>query len=92
MALFTTLLNRRPHPNAARVFLNWLFSKDGQVHLQKVMRYQSPRVDIGTEGVDPEKIRETGIKYFPDVKGDLGWLQKEDSRYLNMARQIFGGK
>ena len=33
-----TLVNRAPHPNAAKVFINWLLSRKGQIALQKVMR------------------------------------------------------
>jgi ABC-type thiamine transport system substrate-binding protein len=29
------LVNRAPHPNAARVFINWLLSRNGQIALQK---------------------------------------------------------
>lgn len=30
-----SILNRLPHPNAARVFVNWLLSREGQGHYQK---------------------------------------------------------
>ena len=32
-----TLVNRAPHPNAAKVFINWLLSRKGQIALQKIM-------------------------------------------------------
>ena len=46
-----TLVNRAPHPNAARVFINWLLSRKGQMALQKVTASgESPsdslRIDI----------------------------------------------
>ena len=31
------LMNRAPHPNAAKVFINWLLSREGQTLFQKVM-------------------------------------------------------
>jgi len=30
-----SILNRLPHPNAAKVFVNWLLSREGQEHYQK---------------------------------------------------------
>jgi iron(III) transport system substrate-binding protein len=55
------LINRAPHPNAARVFLSWLFSKEGQEAWVKNMNLNSRRLDV-------TKISETaprpGRKYF----------------------------
>src|SRR5438552_15442142 len=31
------LMNRAPHPNAAKVFINWLLSREGQALFQKVI-------------------------------------------------------
>ncbi len=30
-----SLINRAPHPNAAKLFINWLLSRDGQMAFQK---------------------------------------------------------
>ena len=45
------LMNRAPHPNAAKVFINWLLSREGQTLFQKVMsqpamRETSRRADV----------------------------------------------
>jgi len=52
------LINRAPHPSSARVFVNWLLSRDGQIAYQ---RYVPPgrnslRIDIPKEDV-PEHAR-----------------------------------
>jgi iron(III) transport system substrate-binding protein len=44
-------MNRAPHPNAAKVFINWLLSRDGQAAFQKVMSLpedpkDSRRIDV----------------------------------------------
>jgi ABC-type Fe3+ transport system substrate-binding protein len=31
------IVNKAPHPNAAKVFINWFLSRDGQIALQSVM-------------------------------------------------------
>jgi ABC-type Fe3+ transport system substrate-binding protein len=47
------LLNRAPHPNAARVFINWLLTRDAQSRItQKLGEYNSARLDVPP--VDPE--------------------------------------
>jgi len=40
------LVNRAPHPNAARVYLNWLLSKEGQTTWVQVTAQNSRRVDV----------------------------------------------
>jgi ABC-type Fe3+ transport system substrate-binding protein len=63
------LVNRAPHPNAARVFINWLLSREGQDTFQKVMNrldnlFESMRIDIPKEPVPVEYRRKEGINYL----------------------------
>lgn len=43
------VLKDPPHPNAAKVFLNWLLSKDGQELYGRVMRHATRRLDVDTK-------------------------------------------
>ncbi len=45
------VLNKAPHPNATKVYLNWLLSKEGQEALVRAAGYPSRRLDVSTEGV-----------------------------------------
>ncbi len=38
-----------PHPNAVKVYLDWLLSKEGQTLFAKAMNYISARVDVPTD-------------------------------------------
>ncbi|MGH7830360.1 MAG: hypothetical protein ACREP8_09305, partial [Candidatus Binatia bacterium] len=63
------LLNRAPHPNAAKLFINWFLSREGQTALQKlantpVNALDSMRVDISKEPVAPEDRRVDGMRYL----------------------------
>ncbi len=63
------LMNRAPHPHAAKVFVNWLLSREGQTTLQKVMSRpgdakNSRRVDISKEHIPTAERRRDGMKYF----------------------------
>lgn len=84
------LVNRTPHPYAAKVFINWLLSKEGQIMQQKFMGSQSSRVDIPLDGVESTQIRKAGDKYFIGASETEGWVETEQDRYLEMAREIFG--
>jgi iron(III) transport system substrate-binding protein len=45
------LINRAPHPNAARVFINWFLSRKGQTAWQKNTDRNSLRTDIHKESL-----------------------------------------
>jgi len=63
------LMNQAPHPNAARVFINWLLSREGQASFQKIMNsadllVESMRVDIPKDVVPTGQRRVAGTKYI----------------------------
>jgi iron(III) transport system substrate-binding protein len=43
------MMNPAPHPNAAKVFMNWLLSREGQTAVEKVIGYPSLRIDTPTK-------------------------------------------
>ncbi|MGH7827651.1 MAG: ABC transporter substrate-binding protein [Candidatus Binatia bacterium] len=59
------LVNKAPHPNAAKVFLNWLLSKEGQLKWQEKSDNNSLRVDI-PKGMltDRGSVPKSGGKYL----------------------------
>ncbi len=65
------LANRAPHPNAAKVFINWLLSREGQSALQKLGRpdaHNSRRIDIPKDEVDTFNRLDPGKNYFDLAK------------------------
>jgi iron(III) transport system substrate-binding protein len=62
-------VNNAPNPNAARVFANWLLSREGQTVWQTVMNTKvlepsdSMRIDIPKDKVEAPARREEGRKY-----------------------------
>jgi iron(III) transport system substrate-binding protein len=63
--------SRGTHPNAAKVFINWFLSREGQIALQKFGRpdaHNSRRIDIPKDDVDPYNRLEPGKKYFDLAK------------------------
>jgi len=65
-----SFLDNAPHPNTARVFINWLLSRDGQITLQRAIRQSgglapdSLRVDIPKDDVPPKNRRREGVTYL----------------------------
>lgn len=62
------LPNRAPHPDAARVFLNWLLSREGQMVAQKALAQRgvpsnSMRTDIPKDEVPRKEWRTEGVQY-----------------------------
>ena len=54
-----------PNVNAAKVFLNWILSRDGQSQFQKLTRENSLRVDIPKDGiVNPFHILDPKTEYL----------------------------
>jgi ABC-type Fe3+ transport system substrate-binding protein len=58
------VLDRAPHPNAAKVLINWMLSKEGQIAYQKVTKENSLRVDIPKDGLPKHIVPRAGGKYF----------------------------
>lgn len=51
-----TAMSNPPHPAAAKYFINWFLSREGQIFYQKITENFSLRNDITREGVDPHNI------------------------------------
>jgi len=63
------LMNRAPHPNAAKVFINWLLSREGQIAFQNVISIHgdprnSRRIDVPKDHIPPEEQRKERMTYF----------------------------
>lgn len=83
-----SLINKAPHPYAAKAFLNWLLSREGQIVFTQAHGGHSARLDVPTEGLVPELLRQPGVKYFLGADTEE-WLPKEPER-IKVARDIFG--
>ncbi len=88
-----------PHPNAAKVFINWFLSREGQTTLQKALMRasddapQSLRIDIASDYLPNRRQRLDGVTYM-----DMDVLERLEMRpiikILNevLANRPKGGK
>jgi len=87
------LMNRAPHPNAAKVFINWYLSREGQIAFQKEMSQpgdpkNSRRLDVPKDHVPAQEQRTDNLNYFDSDAQD-----SKDLRPLEkLLTQILGEK
>ena len=70
-----TILKNAPPPNATKVFVNWLLSRDGQEVFSRGMGVGTRRLDIDTKW-----LKEFGIIAAKDVPLSLEQFQKLENR------------
>ncbi|MCG6533596.1 MAG: ABC transporter substrate-binding protein [Syntrophales bacterium LBB04] len=73
------------HPNAAKVFVNWLLTKDG--HAVFVKAYGSPgiRKDAPGEGIPQQMVPDADEKIYEDDEESILYRDKT----IKMAKEIF---
>ncbi len=59
-----SLLHKAPHPNAAKVCVNWLLSRAGQEAIQNAGVGPSLRLDIPKDKLNANFVPKRGVKYF----------------------------
>ena len=72
------LFNRAPHPNAAKVYINWLLTKEGQTEFSKAVSYPSRRVDVPTDHVNPWEVPVPGASYIGLDDEDAVWQRRNE--------------
>jgi iron(III) transport system substrate-binding protein len=76
------MFNQAPNPNAAKVYINWLLSKDGQTIFARANGYVSARLDVPTDHTEPWRVPlpgaiKTYTKAAMQVRDSLQPLLKE---------------
>lgn len=77
--------NRAPHPNVAKVYINWLLSKEGQTIYARATGYISNRLDVPTDHAPAWRVPQPGaIKTYTQEAID----KKDD--LLPLLTEVFG--
>ena len=74
------VLNRAPHPNAARVFANWLASKEGSEIFARAKTAAPLRNDVDESFLPPEIIPRPEVTYFDGNGWEFTTTTKEQVR------------
>ncbi len=83
------IFKKAPHPNAAKVFINWFLSREGQTLNQKSVRKQTRRIDVPPEGIDAFETRIPGVKYFPMPDEKEEFILTGSIKYKQLAEKLF---
>ena len=67
-------LTKAPHPNVAKLFINWTLTKAGQEAYSKTIGNNSRRTDVAP--VDPEQIQKPGRFYLQSNETTIGGIQE----------------
>jgi len=80
------LMNKAPHPNAAKVLINWFLSREGQMAIQKTgpedAGQNSLREDIPKEHLRASLQRQKGAKYVR-LWGAEVWDRESVAKFVN---------
>lgn len=77
-----SLITKAPHPNAAKVFINWVLTRDVQAELMQAVKLNSRRRDVPvadpTIAVDPNRLNE----YIGSQHEEMEYYHKQASALL----------
>lgn len=76
------MVNRAPHPNAARLFANWLASKEGLQVYSRLMGEPSMRADVDESHVPPYMIPKPGVNYIDSASWEYALKRQAVSQRL----------
>jgi iron(III) transport system substrate-binding protein len=87
------LMNRAPHPNAAKVFINWLLSREGQTLFQKVLSQpgdarNSRRIDVPKDHIPADEQRRDRMQYFDTDDAET----KDLTAAIKLLDEVLAGK
>jgi iron(III) transport system substrate-binding protein len=68
------LINRAPHPNAAKLFVNWLLTREAQIEYVRATKETSRRTDAAS---GPSGTTKTNVKYINVNKEELAQKIKQ---------------
>jgi iron(III) transport system substrate-binding protein len=83
-----SLVSQGPHPNAAKVFINWFLSRKGQIALQKLGNPDDPpnsrRIDIPKDGIPLQNQLIEGRRYLDVTRPE--W--QDMTPIFNLAKDV----
>jgi iron(III) transport system substrate-binding protein len=79
------VVNRAPHPNAVKVYLDWLLSKEGQTDWSVASGFPSRRLDVPTDHLDKSSIPRPGVQYQENYKEPFVVIKAELDAFFETA-------
>ena len=87
---YASLVKKAPHPNSAKLFLNWLITKEGQEVLNRAMGVPALRADLDDSWAIKETIVQPGWDYLDT--DNLEFRDKVEPKLINRMKEILAAK
>lgn len=81
------LLNKAPHPNAARVFINWQLTHEGHTIYNNGTGYHSTRIDVPPTNIPTYMARQKGAEYLDTISEEFNSVIRPEQ--TKIALEIF---
>ena len=73
-----SVFSNMPHPNATKLYINWLLSKNAATLWKTMTGYPSRRLDVSKEGIEPAFIpRGDEIDLDEDIRQEVQKISAE---------------
>ncbi len=83
---YSGMFTKAPHPDAARVFINWILSKEGQTTFSKITGVASRRLDVPTDFLEKDAILNPNTRYV-SRETEEDFLEKK--KIQETAKEVF---
>jgi iron(III) transport system substrate-binding protein len=83
-----SLINRAPHPNAAKLYVNWIAGREGGALFAKALLAASLRTDFKQDWVPSYEVIHPGVKYIDAY--DYKFVTVERDAALAKVRELLG--
>jgi iron(III) transport system substrate-binding protein len=83
-----SLMNRAPHPNAAKLFINWLAGRAGEQGFANAALSVSLRNDVTYSGVPAYVFPQKGVKYLDTY--EFKYITEQRDYAIAKARELLG--
>jgi ABC-type Fe3+ transport system substrate-binding protein len=81
-----TYASKAPHPNAAKVFINWMVGKEPLELYSRNYEAATLRTDVDESFLEPRLIPQDGVDYPDDT--DFEWLSKGRAEATEKVREL----
>jgi ABC-type Fe3+ transport system substrate-binding protein len=83
-----SLMNRAPHPNAAKLYVNWIAGHDGGLLFAKALLAGSLRTDFKQDWMPSYELMKPGVKYYDAYEYKFVTVERDAA--LAKVRDLLG--
>jgi iron(III) transport system substrate-binding protein len=81
------VMNRAPHPNAIKVYLDYLLSREGQTAYHRAAYYISRRRDVPRDHLPEAMVPKEGGSYYREYREE--WVRQKD-QMMSLFQSLVG--